>query len=146
MRPADADAGAAPGPALSVLKTRPLFLAAARARRWTTPGFLLQARRRRDDEPSATPIRIGFTASKKVGKAVTRNRAKRRLRALAAELLPSLGRAGWDYVLVARAGGSVDRPFGALRADLADAIGKIHSKGPGRPQKRGDGAAGGRGP
>ncbi|MEO0999163.1 MAG: ribonuclease P protein component, partial [Pseudomonadota bacterium] len=61
------------------MKARRDFLAAARARRQVTPGFLLQARQRAPGEVSATPVRIGYTCSKKVGNAVARNRAKRRL-------------------------------------------------------------------
>ncbi len=46
--------------------------------------------------------RVGFTASKKVGNAVVRNRCKRRMRAMAQQLLPSLGLAGVDYVFIAK--------------------------------------------
>ena len=46
--------------------------------------------------------RVGFTASKKVGNAVIRNRCKRRMRAMARQLLPSLGLAGTDYVFIAK--------------------------------------------
>ena len=78
-----AEAPAAP-PAVSVcvlaittLAKRAQFLKAASARRQGTASFLLQARERRDETPG---IGIGFTASKKIGNAVLRNRAKRRLR------------------------------------------------------------------
>lgn len=110
---------------MTTLKTRPEFLRAAAGRKFSTPGLLLQtcptpSEKRRDDA-----IRVGFTASRKVGNAVARNRAKRRLRALAREILPRAGRGGHDYVLVAR-GETVVRPFAALRADLEKAIGTIH--------------------
>ena len=82
------------------------------------PAFLLQARDRRDD---SAVIRVGFTASKKVGNAVTRNRAKRRLRALARTVLAGQGQPGWDYVLVARAGETVSRNFADMERDLARA-------------------------
>ena len=72
-------------------------------------------------------LRIGFTASKKVGNAVTRNRAKRRLRAAASQLLPLLGRGGHDYVLVAR-GTTVARPFPALLSDITTALKAAHKK------------------
>ena len=72
-------------------------------------------------------LRIGFTASKKIGNAVTRNRAKRRLRAAASQLLPLLGREGHDYVLVAR-GTTVARPFAALLTDITTALAGAHRK------------------
>ena len=125
--PAQSSAGAPR--ALERLKKRRDFLAAAKARKWTTPGFILQARRRREDEAAWSPdcVRIGYTASKKVGGAVTRNRAKRRLRALAEPALATLGRAGWDYVLIARADETVARGFDTLRRDLLDAVERVHS-------------------
>ncbi|MEM1160401.1 MAG: ribonuclease P protein component [Pseudomonadota bacterium] len=105
----------------SVLKSRRDFLACARARKWSQPGLVLQGRDRRD----SGGVRVGFTCSKKVGNAVTRNRAKRRLRAAAAEVLPKHGNQGWDYVLIGRAGATVSRPFALLLDDLRTALSRI---------------------
>ncbi len=110
-------------PAPEILKSRSEFLACARARRQGTRGMMVQARRR--DDPDG-PIRVGFTCSKKVGNAVARNRAKRRLREVARMVLPEHGRAGWDYVLIGRAGATIDRPFEALKGDLVHALDRIH--------------------
>ena len=83
-----------------------------------TPGFILLVRPRGDADPT---MRVGFTVTKKVGNAVTRNRLKRRLRALARDLLPQRGHAGADHVLIGRAPG-LARDFAALSSDLDDAL------------------------
>lgn len=105
-----------------VIAKRADFLSASRALRQGTPGFLLQARDRGDN----APFRVGFTCSKKIGNAVVRNRAKRRLREVARLHLPQGARAGWDYVLVGRPDATVSRDFTDLCRDLATALRKIH--------------------
>ena len=67
-----------------------------------------------------------FTCSKKVGNAVARNRAKRRLREAARLVLPGKGRPGWDYVLIGRAEVTAARPFDLLQDDLARALDQLH--------------------
>ena len=109
---------------LGVLKKRADFLKAARARRCVTPGFVLQARARAEGE--AEGIRIGYTCSKKVGNAVARNHAKRRLREIARQVLPSSGHAGWDYVLIGRNETTASRDFAQLCADLQQGLRTIH--------------------
>jgi ribonuclease P protein component len=113
---------------LKTLQNRSDFLAANHGRRQGTPGFLLQARKRTVDEADPTLVRIGFTCSKKVGNAVARNRAKRRLREIARMMLPLEGQAGWDYVLIGRHQVTANRPFEVLKRDLSTALGKIHGK------------------
>jgi ribonuclease P protein component len=113
------------------LKTRADFLrVAARRRRVARPGFVLQASQS-PPEGDTTAVRIGFTASRKVGNAVVRNRAKRRLRAAAAEVVTSDGRPGTDYVLIARADGTVERPYAELLGDLRSALRQIDRSGGG---------------
>jgi ribonuclease P protein component len=109
------------------LKKRADFLRAARGIRRVEGAITLETCATPGPEAAAGRLRVGFTASKKVGNAVTRNRAKRRLRAAASQLLPLLGRAGHDYVLVAR-GTAVARPFPALLSDITTALKAAHKK------------------
>lgn len=112
---------------VAVMGARADFLRAARARRKGMPGFLLQARHRTGAEsPSPDLIRIGFTCSKKLGNAVARNRARRRLREIARAVLPRAGRNGWDYVLIGRPEATATRDFATLQADLQTALDVIH--------------------
>ncbi|RVT87182.1 ribonuclease P protein component [Rhodobacteraceae bacterium CCMM004] len=115
------------------LRKRPDFLRAARGLRQATPGFVLQARDRGDGDAA----RVGFTCSKKVGNAVARNRAKRRLREIARLTLPAHGRPGWDYVLIGRAGVTAGRDFAQMRAELEQALAVLHPRcgaGAGTPE------------
>ena len=109
---------------LRKLRARSDYLAAAKSKHVSTTGFVLQARKR--VEASAPQPRYGITCSKKVGNAVARNRAKRRLRALANSVLPLLGRDGWDYVLIGRAQATVNQPFDMLLENLRFALKKLH--------------------
>lgn len=108
---------------LEVMTKRRDFIAASKARRQGTKGLMLQGRARLDDDPK---VRVGFTCSKKVGNAVARNRAKRRLRGIAAEVLQVEARAGWDYVLIGRHQATAQRDFTDLKSDLRYALTKVH--------------------
>ena len=114
------------GGGLVTLKARADFLRVAAARRRAVaPGLVLQAVRRPERSNCGEIVRVGFTASKKIGNAVIRNRAKRRLRSVAAAILSREGRPETDYVLIARAT-TVDRPYQALIADLETALRRVN--------------------
>ncbi len=113
---------------LARLKRRPEFLAvAASRRRWVAPGLILQAARRPEDLELSLVPRIGFTASRKVGIAVVRNRARRRLKAAAEQVLPRHGAPGFDYVAIARTE-TTTRPFAELVADMTTAMERLNAK------------------
>ncbi|MBF0325342.1 ribonuclease P protein component [Magnetospirillum moscoviense] len=119
--------------ALARLKKRADFLRiAAQRRKWATPGLILQAAPAPRFDPQAAPaphmeadaIRVGFTCSKKVGNAVARNRARRRLKAAVAELFPDLAAGGLDYVVIGRTE-TVTRPYSLLLQDLRTALKRV---------------------
>ncbi|MCG8544475.1 MAG: ribonuclease P protein component [Alphaproteobacteria bacterium] len=93
---------------------------AANGRKSVTPGLILQVCPQRD----GGPVRVGLTASRRVGNAVARNRARRRLRAAVRAVMPSHAKPGHDYVLIARSV-TVRRPFGSLVRDLENALTRL---------------------
>ncbi len=111
------------------LKRRADFLRVAKSgRRYATPGLVLQVAHRQAGTfgGSEASLGIGFTASKKVGNAVARNRAKRRLRAAVAIVMPRHAAANRDYVLIGRQA-TLRRPFTELQQDLLKALGRTKS-------------------
>ena len=106
---------------LAIIRKRSDFLAANAGRRASSAGFVLLVRDRGDGDPAK---RVGFTVTKKIGGAVVRNRMKRRLQALARELLPTGGFPGADHVLIGRSGG-IERDFALLRQELANALERL---------------------
>jgi ribonuclease P protein component len=109
------------------LKRRREFLAAAASpHRWVAPAFVLQAGPR----PSAgrpgsdAEIGLGFTASRRIGNAVARNRARRRLSEAARHVLPGPAEPGYDYVIIARPA-VLTCPFDRLLGDLCTAFARV---------------------
>lgn len=90
-------------------------------RKAVTPGLIVQIA---DGVPDQA--RFGITCSRKVGNAVQRNRAKRRLRALVRAVLGEQGSAGRDYVLIGRPA-TVERPYGDLLNDLSGALRRLNN-------------------
>ncbi len=72
-------------------------------------------------------MRVGFTVTKKIGGAVVRNRMKRRLRALAREIMPLKGVSGADHVIIGRAKG-IERDFESLREELVGALERLRKQ------------------
>ena len=116
---------------LETLKKRADFVRTARGSRIVTRGFVLQARERTAADARGADlrgiVRVGFTCSRKVGNAVARNHARRRLREAARLALPSHGRPGWDYVLIGRARTTSTIPFPRLLADLERAVSRSNT-------------------
>lgn len=109
---------------LGRLKRRAEFLRVRNGLRFVTAAFVLEARQRADAGPSDPP-KFGFTASRKVGGAVVRNRARRRLKEAVRLHAEGAARPGFDYVLIARAG-TLQRRFADLVEDLRLALDRIH--------------------
>lgn len=116
--------------AVKRLKKRREFLYVAKGEKAVRAGVVIQARRR----DGSLHCGVGFTATKKVGNAVIRNRAKRRLRETARLLLPLHGQPGFDYVFIARASTSA-KDWPRLMGDVKSALVSLAE----------DGAPGGKG-
>lgn len=117
--------------AIETLKKRAEFLRLRGGARFATPSFVLETKPRVPAPreglagAEAEAPRFGFTVTKKLGKAVDRNRIRRRLKAAVGLLAPSLALPGYDYVLVARAQAR-DRAFTDVKKDLERAFLRVH--------------------
>ena len=115
---------------LQTLKKRADFLRARNGRYFAANGLVLQSSKVLVTESdlsdtSDIPPRFGFTATKKLGNAVVRNRIKRRLRQAVRLIAPQKARNGYEYVLIGRKS-TLKRPFSSLLKDLTIAFGKVH--------------------
>jgi ribonuclease P protein component len=115
---------------LEHLKRRADFLRVAQGQSAATEGLVLQTAPAPAGaiERAQDTLRVGFTVTRKVGTAVARNRARRRLREAARLVLAQAGKPGHDYVLVGRRE-TLSRPFARLVADLEDALARVHARG-----------------
>ena len=120
--------------AVNRLKKRREFLFVAQGKKAVRSSVVIQARRRDGTSHSGEAIGAGFTATRKVGGAVVRNRCKRRLREAARLLLPLHGQSGFDYVFIARAS-TAEKDWSRLMGDVKSALVSL----------AGDGASGGKG-
>lgn len=111
---------------LTTLKRRAEFLRVRGGLRWSTPTLVLEAKPRGRDETAAQEpqgARFGYTVSKKVGKAVVRNRIRRQLKAATRELMEN-ALPGYDYVIIARPA-AAGRRYAELRSDLTQALTRV---------------------
>jgi ribonuclease P protein component len=109
------------GVAVERLRQRGEFVAAARGVRQSRDAFVLQGLPRPE---RAASLGLGLTVTRKIGGAVVRNRARRRLREALRLMLPGPARPGADYVVVARPA-ALTCPFSRLQIDLAGAFEQI---------------------
>ncbi len=134
--PPEAVVASHPAHPARLLKRSDFLRVAAMRRKWAAPGLIVQAAPNRDPGGEAA-IRVGFTTSKKVGSAVERNRARRRLRAAVAEVFPGQAVPGTDYVVIGRRD-TLTRPYSLLLQDLRTALKRV-----GTPRRKDEPSAAG---
>jgi ribonuclease P protein component len=109
------------------LKKRVEFLRVRGGRSWRSGSLVLQARKRTEEMNNGCKARFGFTATKRLGGAVLRNRVRRRLKETVRLEAGRWARPGYDYVVIARAG-ALTRSFEDIRKDLRAALDGVHKE------------------
>jgi len=107
-----------------LLKRADFLRVAGYRKKWAAPGLIVQAAPTSLPDPESVTIQVGFTTSKKVGNAVARNRARRRLRAAVAEIFPESASSQNDYVVIGRRE-TLSRPYSLLLQDLRTALKRV---------------------
>lgn len=132
-------------------KRRDFLRIAAGRKKWVSNSMIVQVAKRAEQAGQDFPgIRVGYTASRKVGNAVKRNRAKRRLREVVRHALWDKGERGYDYVLIARTA-TLDMSFDQLIRDFRWCLKRLnpsngaegHSGYPGKGRGKADQAPAG---
>lgn len=109
-------------------KSKDFITVSQKGTRWVTPGVVvIMVHQSCLGLEMNVQSRVGFTASRRIGGAVQRNYAKRRLRALAQEIISEQGMFGNDYVLIARQE-ILTRDFKKVKKDLLNALKHLHKE------------------
>ena len=115
---------------MSRLKKRKDFLRLNKSgRKAGTRHLLLQVAPRPTDVSIQSGPRVGLTASRRVGGAVQRNRARRRLSSLANQVINSHAMHDQDYVLIARRT-ILDAPFSQLTSEIEKVLDRLNIRRP----------------
>jgi ribonuclease P protein component len=118
------------------LKKRASFLRLRKGNAWRTRALVLQARRRSSEQGAQEDAaRFGFTATRRLGPAVIRNRARRRLKEAVRLIASAHAKPGYDYAVIARQG-ALTRSFAQLQRDLCSALDHIHKDQSARPDAK----------
>ena len=118
-------------PSLVSLKKRAEFLRVRGGSRCAMSAFVLEGKARNSDPQDRQQPRFGFTVTKRLGKAVQRNRIKRRLKAAARNVYFEHANPAFDYVVIARSA-ALEVDFAELEGDLEKALKRVHKM----PQRR----------
>jgi ribonuclease P protein component len=110
----------------TIRKRRDFLDASAKGRKFVTGTFIVQMQKRDASHPASHEARFGFTVTKKMGNAVTRNRIKRRLRMVVSQIAPEFAQDGHDYVIISRIK-ALECAFSDLLRDMRFAFSRIHT-------------------
>jgi len=118
---------------VTTLKKRAEYLRVRKGARCATPAFVLEGKARSGEDRvlMAGEPRFGFTITRQVGKAVERNRIRRRLKAAIRDVGPGHAKGDFDYVLIARRP-ALTSQFAALVNELTKAFARVHRAPPAR--------------